>query len=80
MDPLQQSLEQPGQRRLPRPLRPVQPKHQGPILDVVRNPSSHRDVEIGNERIGRPRNALLRTPSLDITPNIRKLGPKPTAE
>ena len=78
--PLQEPLQQPSQGRLPGPLRPVQPKHQGRILDVVRDPRGHRQVEIGNECVRWTADSFFSAPGLDVGTNVGKLRAKPTAE
>ena len=77
---LQQPLQQPRKRRLASALCTIEAQHDHPILHVVRNPRRHRHVEVGDERVRRPRDPLVRTPSLHVRPNIGKLRTKPTTK
>lgn len=74
MNAPEKPLQQPSQRRLPGALRAIEPKHQRLILDVIRNPGGHRHIEIGNQHIGRPRDAFGDAPSFDVRPNIGNSG------
>lgn len=67
-------LQQPRQRRLPGALRAIEPKHERAILDMIGNPGRHRYVEVGDQRISRPRDAFGGTPGVDVGANIGNTG------